>query len=357
MCDTCQVWDQWVKGIRYTTLFRQYVCSLCKSTRLQCLHMGMWVAFLTPVIVQAQEVVVSAEVDSTDILLGDQIDLTLSASWEPGAKINWPVILDSLGGMEVISVSDLDSTQSGNKIQGVQQYTLTAFDSGVYQIPPILFSYTGDYSNDTFTTQTQSLEIIVHTIPVDTTQAIKPIKDLQSAPITFNELLPWIVVGMIALLIIGGVVYVVFFRKKKPQIIPEKKAPVIPAHEIAFKKLHELEQKKLWQEGDVKTYYVELTDILREYLEGRFHIPALESTTIEIMNALHRKEIEEKQKRQLRELLERADLAKFAKMRPGPEHNRSDMELARNFVKETKAVQLDPDMLEQHPQNVASPNV
>ena len=124
---------------------------------------------------------------------------------------------------------------------------------------------------------------------------------------------------------------------------------MIPAHEIAFQRIKELEEQKLWQQGETKGYYVALTDILRQYIEGRFNVPALESTTDEIMDGLKLKEFPDQLKKRLNDLLSLADFVKFAKLQPGPGENMEGMEIAKDFVNGTKAkvVQKEPEKEEE----------
>ena len=289
----------------------------------------------------AQQPELIASVDSNEMLIGDHLALNILVSHGTDQEILWPFWLDSLGGFEVISASPIDSSLRGGQVEEIQELILTTFDSGMYQIPalPILYTQAGD----TFRLETDPYLIQVHGIAVDTAQAIKPIKTLLDAPLTFREVLPWLLVGVVALLIIGGLLYWFVFRKKPEPVLTGPPPPQIPPHEVAMRKLAKLEQKKLWQEGSIKAYYVELTEILREYLEGRYHVPALESTTDEIIAGLNSKDIPAHQFNQLKDLLVRADFTKFAKLRPGPSENMAGMEVARTFIKETRNFQLESD--------------
>ena len=75
-------------------------------------------------------------------------------------------------------------------------------------------------------------------------------------------------------------------RAEEPAYIPPR-----PAHEIAMEKLASLEQSGWLDKEDYKTYQSELTYILREYLEGRFNIQAMESTTAEIIKQMERQKL------------------------------------------------------------------
>ncbi len=316
--------------------------SCCIRTVLHLICISLFLVFVS-LPLAGQEISAQASVDTTDILIGDHLELELNIATEDEVSIFWPMWLDSLGRMEIISTTEIDSTVEGDKRIKSQVIYLTAFDSGAYQIPPVNFYYSSTYSNDTLSVSTEPLDIFVHTVKVDTAQAIKPIKSIESIPLTFGEVLPWIIIAMLVLGIIAGVWYWNYLRKKRKAIPIEEKVPDIPPHELALEQLQTLEQKKLWQEGKVKVYYIELTDILRTYLEGRYAIPALESTTEEILEDIRKKDIQDSLRNQLKALLERADLTKFAKLRPGPEENRTGLDIVRQFVQSTKQIILEDE--------------
>lgn len=109
-----------------------------------------------------------------------------------------------------------------------------------------------------------------------------------------------------------------------------------PPHEIALEKLRAVEQEKIWQKGEVKRYYSELTDIIREYTELRFSFLAMESTTDEIIYKMRNVVIDKEQKENLQELLQHADLVKFAKANPLPDEHKRYYDMAVGFVQKTK---------------------
>ena len=118
---------------------------------------------------------------------------------------------------------------------------------------------------------------------------------------------------------------------------------LVPPYDRAIQALHELKDSKLWQQGQEKAYYTTLTEILREYIDERFHINAMEMTSSQIIETLHRNEETKAVNRQLRDILEMADFVKFAKMRPLPDDNEQVMRYAETFVEETKPDEKAPE--------------
>jgi hypothetical protein len=141
------------------------------------------------------------------------------------------------------------------------------------------------------------------------------------------------------LLIVGGLIWY-FKNKPKVEIVVEEIKPNVPAHVIALNKLKELRDKKLWQQDEIKQYYIELSDVLREYLEKRYEVKTHEKTTDEIFDGLKRKSITNENRNKLKQLLVLSDLVKFAKERPLPRENDESMENAMGFVVNTQQAEV-----------------
>jgi hypothetical protein len=286
-----------------------------------------------------QDVAASARLDTTTILIGDQVGLTLSFRMPAGAQVRWPLFGDTiLRNVQVINRYKIDTTPDPDKkhLTLSQKILVTSFDSGMYVIPPVLFLYRIPPDTTVLTGQTGTIMLNVNSVPVDTTQAIKPIKGPMKVPLTFREILPWI----IGALVLAGLVFLViwYIRKRKkaePLIRLRSRIRLLP-HEIALAELEKLRIRKLWQGGKIKEYHSELTGIIRRYMEDRFRIKALESTTGEIMEDLRRTgEIRDSEMERIGRILVLADFVKFAKAQPLPAENEQCLEEAIGFVKET----------------------
>jgi hypothetical protein len=212
---------------------------------------------------------------------------------------------------------------------------ITSFDSGYYAIPPFQIKYKEPGGQLIQYTETEALLLEVSTVPVNMEEEIRDIKAPIEAPYTFREALPWII-GVVLAIALGYFVF--YFLKKRKKDEPVFKAPAkpkLPPHQIALGALDNLRFKKIWQSGRIKDYHTELTDIIREYLNGRFFIHALEMTTDEIMEALNTTASNDQAKQKIRQTLMMADLVKFAKMQPLPLEHDTSLNNAFGFVKET----------------------
>lgn len=282
--------------------------------------------------VQGQEVNASIALDTNSILVGDQIEMKLQLTLPENYRFQWPVFVDSLAhNIEVLRQSKIDSTKLDGLLQLQQTLTITVFDSGYYVIPPIRFGYGANNSITSFV-ETEPHLINVFTVPVDTNQPFKPIKGPLKAPYTLAELLPWILLVLFAALL--SVVGYRYWKKKKEQVplFSAKPKFIKPPHQLALDALDELKKKKLWQQGLIKEYHTGLTEIIRDYIEKRFDIQAIEMTTWEILVSFKKIQIEKGLKDDLQNMLELADLVKFAKASPLPSEHDQSLAKAENFV-------------------------
>ncbi|WP_047450623.1 hypothetical protein [Alistipes sp. ZOR0009] len=277
--------------------------------------------------------------DSSKILIGSQTALKVEVLLKEGKKVRFPNLPDTLQpGLEVVAQFATDTSKAENgAILLTKRYILTSFDSGSYVIPRIPILYFNGSNVDTLLTQPISLK--VNTVAVDSTKRpLYGIKANIKAPYTFEE----IAIAIIAiLLLIGAIVGIVmYFRKNKEQpIFTFKKKIVEPAHVKAFKELEQLQRKKLWQNGHVKEYFSELTDILRKYLEERMNINAMEMTSFEIMASLKGAGYSNKVLfERLMSTMNTSDLVKFAKYTSDPIENDQATKSIYDFIDDTKAV-------------------
>ena len=262
---------------------------------------------------------VSVDIDTTKIRIGEQINYQIIVENADKGIIFPKLQLDSLQKLEVVETFNIDTL----KKRLIKKYKLTSFDSGSYYIPKqAVYIWNQPYYTD-------SIKIDVATVAVDTLkQKMYPIKAIQSEPYTFDDFKSylWWIIGILLLLAI--ILYFVL-RKKKTE---EELIARIPPYQLAVSRLKELDKKQLWQKNKIKQYYIELTDIVRTYIEKELNIPALESTTDELMETLtdfntsSSLQIPDDTVKKLRKLLQESDLVKFAKYKPLS----NEIELHRN---------------------------
>jgi len=304
--------------------------------------------------VKSQDVKVSAILDSSKIRIGEQVKLDLYVSYisnQKDLKIAWPTIGDTITGkIEVISTSAIDTTipdkENPSVIQQHQQIIVSAYDSGYFAIPGFKFILNNDTNNVLFT---QTLILEVHTVPTDTSAAkIKDIKTVLNEPFNWKWYLGYIYWGA-GIILLAVILYftISHFNKKKSQRLLEPEKPKIPAHITALASLEKIKQEQVWKDGKIKEYYSSISDTVRLYIEERYGVFALESTTDEIMSAFRTQVIDPESKNKLQQLLQLSDLVKFAKMEPIEMEHNIALQNAFDFVNGTKREEemtiLEPD--------------
>jgi hypothetical protein len=298
------------------------------------------IVFISAVLsAEGQDVKVSAAFDSSRIFIGDQVHYTITILRPSELPVSIKKLRDTLcKNIEIVSGPVGDSMQMPDKrVKITRRYLITSFDSGFYQVPPVFAEIKDAAGIKRFYSDYSPLRVMrVKIAPADTTAKIFDIIKPYKAPVTLGELLPWIIISMIAALLVWGAIIVIRrFRKNRrvdePVINPD------PAHIIAFRELEKLKEKQLWQKGELKYYYTRLTEILRQYLENRYGVCSLEMTTSETLEALLKTGFKKDESFTiLKAILNGSDLVKFAKYKPDPAENNEHFNNSWKFVENTK---------------------
>lgn len=278
---------------------------------------------------------VSATLNPNEILIGDQVRMELDFSFPAGMTMEVAdlSVIEKTEGIELLKVYPIDTVPAESGTLLHQTLLITSFDSGQYMIPQIPVRFLRGEQPQT--ANTNSLLLIVNPYPIsqDTVQ-LQPIKGIVNEAKTIEDYLN-VIIGMAVVGFIALLGYFIYRRRQRK----ETSEPVIikrPPFEIAIEKISQLREAKLWQQNKIKEYQSELTFILREYLEERFHIKALESTSDEIVADLKQLDIEDNWQEELSKILHTADLVKFAKAIPPVEKHAAGLEQLETFVRATK---------------------
>ena len=282
----------------------------------------------------AQSTKVTTVLDPQKISVGDQARLFIEVHHSPSeGLLQWPAIPDSAGQLEFVK-DRIDTIKGPTDITYKQRILITGFDSGSFNVPSFIFTVNAP---NPYQLHSDSFQLLVQTLPVDTTKDFKPIKNIifvRSTP----DYLFWIIGGIVFLAIVGIAIY---FLTRKKLIAPEIVRPETLT-ERYIRRLTELDNQQLWQKNKVKEYYIELTDVVRHYIEERFHTPALELTTDEIIAKARFVPDLSPFADQLSNVLYTADMAKFARANPSAIEHTQAMVAARSFVQNTVPVTVMP---------------
>lgn len=286
----------------------------------------------------AQPVRMTATLDAAYYRPGDRILIGLSAEHGRDVEVLWNIPAEIKSTVfEKLSESAIDSIQHHDFLTEIKTITVMAFDTGVWQIPAITTYYRSDGSTDSVITA--PIQIYIAAVAVDTAAAPRQIKP----PYDFSDPAPnnwWYLVPAASLLIIMSVAFF-FYRSKmrnrnNQQLLPaDHRLP----HEKAMDRIMEIEHSKMWEQH-VKEFYVQLTLVLREYIEKGLKLPALENTSQDLLRLLRKAGVDDGLLQQLSRDLALADLVKFAKAEPAGQDHLQIIEHAKIFVEKTKPVAL-----------------
>lgn len=301
------------------------------------------------VLTAAAQATVEATIDSIEILIGQQVEVSVRATAKEGSKVVFPDFRPQqmiTPGVEVVSHKDSATVGIDNGMAVfTHKYRLTSFDGKLYYLPPFTVKVNGK------ALKSKSLALKVLEVPVDTTkldQFYGP-KDVQDNPFEWSDwsAVFWLSVLMLVVMIVAYWLYL-RLRDNKPIIASIKIVKKLLPHQKALKEIEVIKAEKMVTSENQKEYYTKLTDTLRKYIEERYGFSAMEMTSSEIIDRLT-----ETQDRQaldeLRMLFQTADLVKFAKYSTLINENDMNLVNAIEFINKTK-LEAQPDQKPEKPQ-------
>lgn len=290
----------------------------------------------------ASAVTVKAEVDSAQLVMGDRAHLLVTVDMPDAVAstarlVDFPVLTPGKDYMEFHGVdvvaSDSVTSSANGRTRINFDFTIQAFDPGTVTIPP--FAVVATPGADTAFSTVVAFKVIP--VDVDSLQTINPMASVASPQNRWYDYIPdWLLWTLLAILIAAAGVWAFVLLRHRKQVIEEQKAAPVPPYDLAKSRLNSLRSRKLAENGHEKQYYTELTDILRQYLQGRFGINAMEMTSTQIVRALRSNPETRMTADEMRAVLSIADFVKFAKVRPLPDDNAKAFAKAEAFVEETK---------------------
>ncbi|MFQ6614449.1 MAG: hypothetical protein ACE5D1_06355, partial [Fidelibacterota bacterium] len=211
------------------------------------------------------------------------------------------------------------------------QYGIAAWDTGKIILPALDVQVLNPDSSVAFNLKSDPVTIRVRSVLADSSvNALRPLKE----PVPVAEAFPFRT--LITILLMGVVILamVMIWRKRVyGSVRPVKQVPPqLPPDKVAFRKLAEAEELL---ERDIEIFYVQLSYLLREYIEHSFYYKTLEMTAGEIRRAAADLPIPAEEMTPILDLLERADFIKFARRGPKFEEGKADLKIAGDFIRHT----------------------
>jgi hypothetical protein len=268
----------------------------------------------------------TASLDRNSVRIGDVVWLTLRYRLPEGASLQNPTKIDGIEGLtileQIIEPDQIRIKLFVDRSESWQSAPLTVVfknKEGVLQ-----------------TLNTDPVSLTVRTVlgekPVDA--QLRPIQDIIPIKGFWSTHWPW-AAGFVCfgLALTGAYLW---YRKRGSRKISLD--AMEPPHVSARKAIQELEDRKVFEKGEVKTFYFTISEIMRRYLESIRNFPAAEYTTEEIS---HR--IETEVDRKLLPFLRQADLVKYADTVPTPARKEEDVRLALSYIDETCPISVDTE--------------
>jgi len=270
------------------------------------------------------QVSVRSDISRDNILIGESISLTVEAYMPMGSDVTW-FLTDTIPHFEILRKSGVDTVQNIDTKKLSQNFEITSFDSGQQYIPPFTLRINDQvYSTD-------SIPINVSFAPFDPKEDYHDIKDIIDVKNPSLSYLQWIII-VTALLSLVAVI--LLWRKRKSASAPVK-IPVqhlLSPYEEAMKALAQLSKKQVTN-GEVKTFYSDMNDILRKYVSRKFSVSTFERTNEELIMELSRLgSIPKDSFISLAQSLRMSDFVKFAKYRPAEEENRKNLKIVTSSI-------------------------
>lgn len=291
---------------------------------------------------------IETKAEPTVVRIGDLITFSIIVTRDKDFEVRLPgmgfTLLDSAGLRfpdDALNISDYtihEPKEVDDKIIERADYIFSPFLVGKFRIASMKVSYRAVEDSSFSELETESIDITVESLKPSETGDIRDIKP----PLEIERDI-WEIIWPI-LIAIGGVLLIVFvivmikrIRAGKG-ILPKFEKPPRPPHEVALEELDKLRQSTLLAEGEIKQYYIQLSDIIRNYIEGRFYIIALEMTTTQLIDNMKRDQIEPETIDAVQDFLSICDMVKFAKYKPPIEEIESATQSAYDIVHKTKLV-------------------
>ncbi len=269
--------------------------------------------------------------------MGKTVKLVLTVEVPAGGRIELPKKIGLPPDVELLSVSEETGPEKNGSGESRVTFEVAAYKLGEITVPSFEFGII-DQTGKKTGRETGEIKFTIRSVRTDPATA----KDILFHDETVdNPLRPvryFIPFLLLLIALIAGALLWRWWSKRRAMVRPGAAAPPpVSPDELAYRRLDSLLGKKLTGEGKVREHYYELSEIVREYIEGRYNAPALERTTQEIKVELTKRPESEKSRRAMTKLLTFCDLAKFSKeVDEYRDQGQEAVQTAKSIVDETR---------------------
>jgi len=257
---------------------------------------------------------ITTSVDRADMFVGDLVNYKLTITYDSTYKLIPPPLGANLGAFDVKDYRpDAETTLPDGRIQSESTFKLSTFTTGDYVIPPVPVMFmTSDSTRKVLLSESVPIKVKSLLENAGDTVDIRPLK----AQYEFQrDMTVYYVWGGIAVVLIAGLILLWWYMRRRRQAVVEA-VDLRDPWEIAFEKMAVLKEKRYIEEGNFKQFYIELTELAREYLDRMYKVDVLEMTTQEFIDNFAEIELPNNLYSDTVAFLKHADLVKFAKFIP-----------------------------------------
>jgi len=291
---------------------------------------------------------IETKAEPTIVKIGDLITFSVMVTRDQKIEVKLPgmgfTIVDSAGIRlpdDALNISDYtvhEPEQVDNKIIERADYIFSPFLVGKFQIAPMKVAYQTAGDSLFSELETEPIDIIVESLKPSETGDIRDIKPPMEIERDVWKIIWPILIAVGGLLVVIAIIIAIKRIRSGKGILPKFEKPPRPPHEVAFEELDKLRQSTLLADGKIKQYFIKLSEIIRRYIEGRFHIIALEMTTTQLIDNMRHDQIDPEIIDAVQNFLDDCDMVKFAKYRPPVEAIELVTQSAYDIVQQTKLV-------------------
>ena len=285
---------------------------------------------------QDNHISLESKVDRAKITIGDRIRYSIIIMRGDSVLIEMPEVGANLGAFEILDYEDPEPERIDGKILEKRVYIISTFDTGEFEIPPVNVQFVTRPDTIRQELSTEKIRVQVESLKPSEAGDIKDIKAPLELERDMKRIIRLVVAGVGLILLALLIFYFIRRRRQGKSLIPRKEEPPRPAHEVALEDLDKLIASDLLEKGDVKQFYIELSDIIRTYIEGRYYIVALEMTTGQLVENMRTEDVDSDVIDTVSDFLDSCDLVKFAKYVPAANETDEVVKQAYELVHRTK---------------------
>jgi len=282
-------------------------------------------------------VIVTTRVNTASARVAEPVQLVLEVEAPRGSRVELPAKTDRLGEFEVRRSErtvDIPSATQADKRNWNLRLTLESIKTGELAIPPLDVHYTVDATSSTFKTlSTKPIPVRITSVLENRPDPTKfrDIKQTVDVPVPAADSRSWIAWSC------GGAVATVVALLLAVAVVKRRRRGPLPAA-WALNSIEELERVDVLQTAGPEALFNEVVDVVREFFELEFNVPALPRTTREFLaEASGEVGLPEVASKRLSWLASVADEIKFARLRVGEEHLKHAFAQAKEFIAECEA--------------------